>query len=90
MFIPICESSPGIEPAPDGGTYTAPVLLQFYCATQGASMAYTYGQGAETHWLLYTAPLRLPVGQTTVRARATRIGYKESEESVATFTLRPS
>jgi N-sulfoglucosamine sulfohydrolase len=88
LFVPICGESPGIEPAPQGGTYTAPVLLQFYCATQGASMAYTLEQGDNSHWLLYTEPLRLPTGQTTIRARAIRIGYQESEESTATFTIR--
>lgn len=51
-------------------------------------MAYTLEQGDDPHWLLYIEPLRLPVGQTTVRARAIRIGYRESEESSATFTIR--
>ena len=88
VFIPICEESPGVEPAPAAGAYAAPVLLQFYCATQGASMAYTFDQGENPHWLLYTGPLRLPVGETTVRARAIRIGYKESQESAATFAVR--
>jgi hypothetical protein len=64
-------------------------LLQFYCATQGASMAYTFEQGDDPHWQLYTEPLRLPEGKTTVRARAIRIGYKESEESKTTFTVTP-
>jgi hypothetical protein len=87
LFIPICQDSPGIEPAQDGGTYTAPLLVQLYCATQGASMAYTFEQGGHPRWLLYHEPLRLPVGQTTFRARAIRIGYKESEESTATFNV---
>jgi arylsulfatase A-like enzyme len=88
VFVPICEASPGIEPKPEGGAFTAPVLLQLYCATQGASMAYTFEKGDEPHWLLYSEPLRLPVGQTTVRAKAIRIGYRESEESSATYTIR--
>jgi hypothetical protein len=87
VFVPICEESPGIAPASEGGTFGAPVLLQFYSATQGASMAYTLEQGNAPHWLLYSEPLRLPVGKTTVRAKAIRIGYKESKESVATFTV---
>jgi arylsulfatase A-like enzyme len=85
VFVPICEDSPGIEPATDGGTYVAPLLVQLYCATQGASVAYTFEESDDPHWLLYTEPLRLPVGQTTIRTRAIRIGYKESEESIATF-----
>ena len=42
----------------------------------------------DPRWLLYTGPLRLPVGTTTIRARATRIGYLESEESAVTFTVK--
>jgi len=87
VFIPICEASPGEKPAPDGGTFRAPVLLQFYCATQGASMAYTFETGEDPHWLLYSEPLPLPPGTTTVRARAIRIGYTESSETTATFTV---
>ena len=85
VFIPICGSSPGTQPAPQGGAFEAPVLLQLHCATQGASIAYAFEQGDAPRWLLYAEPLRLPLAATTVRARAIRIGYKESKESVATF-----
>jgi hypothetical protein len=88
LFVPICEANPGIQPTPGGGTFEGPLLLQFYCATQGASMAYTFETGDDPHWLLYSEPLRLPAGQTTVRAKAIRIGYQESEESTATFTVQ--
>jgi hypothetical protein len=88
VFVPICEQSPGVKPTVEGGTFKAPFLLQFYCATQGASLAYTLESGDDPHWLLYSEPLRLPVGQTTVRAKAVRIGYKESEERVATFAIQ--
>ncbi len=88
VFVPICEESPGRETAPEGGTFEAPVLLQLHCATQGASMACTFEEGEEPHWLLYTEPLELPPGETTVRARAIRIGYLESEEVSATFTVQ--
>jgi hypothetical protein len=87
VFVPICEQNPGIEPETQGRALEGPVLLQFYCATQGASMAYTFEPGDDPHWMLYSEPLRLAEGQTTVRARAIRIGYKESEESRATFTV---
>ena len=90
LFVPICEESPGREAAPEGGTFKAPVLIQLHCATQGASIAYTFEQGDEPHWLLYTTPLHLPEGRTTLKARAIRIGYKESKESVATFVVEPS
>jgi arylsulfatase A-like enzyme len=89
VFVPICEESPGQEAAPEGGTFKGPVLVQLHCATQGASIAYTFGQGDDPHWLLYTTPLRLPEGKTTLRARAIRIGYGESKESAATFVVEP-
>ena len=89
VFIPITESNPGLDAAPDGGTFTGPLLVQFYCATQGASMAYTTESTDENpHWHLYNEPLRLPVETTVVRAKAIRIGYKESEETTATFTVQ--
>jgi arylsulfatase A-like enzyme len=87
VFIPICEQAPGLKPAPDGGTFAGPAALQLYCATQGASMAYTFEAGDDVRWRLYTEPLRLPAGETTVRARAIRIGYRESREVCATFRV---
>jgi arylsulfatase A-like enzyme len=86
IFIPIAPDHPGQEAAPEGGTFAAPLLVQFHCATQGASIAYTTQGGENAHWQLYTQPLRLPPGTTTLRARAIRIGYKESDEVAATFT----
>ncbi len=88
VFIPICEASPGEAAAPEGGTFEGPMALQLYCATQGASMGYTFEEGDDAHWHLYTQPLRLPPGETTLRAKAIRIGYEESAESVATFVVQ--
>jgi N-sulfoglucosamine sulfohydrolase len=90
VFIPICEDSPGQQAAPEGGIFKSPVLVQLHCATQGASIAYTFEEGDNPHWLLYTAPLRLSEGETTLRARAIRIGYKESKESMAAFVVEPA
>jgi N-sulfoglucosamine sulfohydrolase len=85
--IPICEQSPGIEAAPKGGEFRGPVLLQLHCATQGASIAYTLDTTDKPRWLLYTAPLLLPPGTTTLRVRSIRIGYRESNETCSTFTV---
>lgn len=85
LFVPICPSSPGIEDAPQGGSYRGPLLLQLFCATQGASIVYTTDAGSNIRWRLYTGPLRLSAGMTTVRARASRIGYAHSEEISAVF-----
>ena len=87
LLVPICEDSPGRDPAPEGGRFRGPVLLQLHCATQGASIAWTFEPGEKPRWQLYTTPLRLPAGRTTVRARAVRIGYHDSPEAAATFTV---
>ena len=87
VMVPICEESPGTDGSPEGGTFKGPLLLQLHCATQGASIAYTFEEGEDVRWLLYTGPLRLPEGKTTVRAKAIRIGYKESAERVGVFAV---
>ncbi|RKU21219.1 sulfatase [Candidatus Poribacteria bacterium] len=87
LFIPINASNPGIEPAHEDGEWDAPLLLQLYCSTQGASIAYTTEQGEDVRWQLYTEPLRLPKGETVIRAKAIRIGYKESDEKSLKLTL---
>ncbi len=87
LIIPINEEYPGMEPAPEGGSYKAPVAIQLYSATQGASIAYTCDAGDNPHWQLYTSPIHLSAGEYTLRAKAIRIGYHESEESVAPFRI---
>ena len=79
VFIPICADSPGIRPLSEEGTFLSPVLMQLHCATQGGSIAYTFETGETPHWLLYTEPLRLDPGKALLRAKAIRIGYRESE-----------
>lgn len=85
VCIPICAENTGREAAPEGGTFSGPLLVQLYNATQGASMAYQFA--GETHWHLYTGPIRLEKGQHTLKTKAIRIGYRESEEKLATFTV---
>ncbi|MCY3552786.1 MAG: sulfatase-like hydrolase/transferase [Candidatus Poribacteria bacterium] len=87
LFIPINASNSGVEPAHEDGEWDAPLLLQLYCSTQGASIAYTTEQGQDVRWQLYTEPLRLPKGETVIRAKAIRIGYKESDEKSLKFTV---
>lgn len=60
VFIPICEENYGTDPAPEGGTFEGPMMVQLYCATQGASIAYTLEEGNDPHWELYNGPLKLP------------------------------
>ena len=87
VLIPICEQSPGRDPAQEGGTFTGPVLLQLHSATQGASLTYTFEEGDDVKWKLYTEPLKLEKGTTRIRTRAIRIGYYESEERSAEFVV---
>lgn len=98
VFIAIAENADGQEPAAYGGAYVGPAVLQLHCATQGASIAYRVEPvpgAAEPgptppraeNWALYTGPIRLPGGQTRIRARAVRIGYFESEERTAVFEV---
>jgi len=44
-------------------------------------------QGEDVHWKLYTEPLRIPKGKTTVRTKAIRIGYKESDENTLNISV---
>jgi hypothetical protein len=87
IFVPITPDQPGLEVANEGGTFTAPLRVQLHCATQGASIAYTMEEGEAVHWKLYTGPLLLPPGTTTLRAKAIRYGYQESDERAAAFAV---
>jgi N-sulfoglucosamine sulfohydrolase len=86
LFMPICQTNPGIEPAQEG-KFEGPMLVQLYCATQGASIAYTMDSGPHAKWKLYTKPLHFASGTVTLRAKAARIGFKESGEQTATYTV---
>ncbi|NGP45443.1 sulfatase-like hydrolase/transferase [Bacillaceae bacterium SIJ1] len=87
LLIPVTEDDPGVTPS-EGGTFKEPFLLQLHCATQGASIAYTLENGADARWELYTKPLLLTEHTTTIRVKASRIGYKDSHERTSTFTIR--
>jgi N-sulfoglucosamine sulfohydrolase len=56
--------------------------------THGASVGYTTQPGPDAHWRLYASPITLPPGTTTLRAKAIRYGYRESEETTVTVTVR--
>lgn len=72
---------------PPGGSFDEPVTIQIHCPTQGASIAYTTESVEPVHWLLYSGPITFKEGVTTLRAKAIRYGYKESDEVSATFTI---
>lgn len=87
VFIPISDRDPGLVPVSKEGTYSGPLVVLLYCASEGASIAYTFQTGERARWQLYSEPLQLPAGSTTIRAKAIRIGYQESDESVGTFKV---
>jgi arylsulfatase A-like enzyme len=60
-----------------------------YVPTEGASIAYTTDAGESPRWKLYTGPILLE-RTTTLRVRAVRYGYAESEEVRATFEIQPA
>jgi arylsulfatase A-like enzyme len=92
VFVPNTAENPTRE-AVDGGELDGPALLQLECSTQGASIAYAIdddpreADGHHEGWDLYTEPIRLSNGETTVYARAVRYGYEESEVRTATFDV---
>ncbi|MDC0584183.1 sulfatase [Bacteroidales bacterium] len=56
------------------------------CSTDGADIVYRYSETADTiqeldHWMIYTAPVEKKEG-FLVHFRATRIGYKDSEQAI--------
>jgi arylsulfatase A-like enzyme len=62
-----------------------PTEIAIYVPTQGASIAYATEDGPNPRWRLYTGPL-LVQAPMTLRAKAIRYGYKESQETRTVFT----
>lgn len=72
----------------EGGTYSSPMTLAFYCPTHGSSIVYTFDQKESPRWLLYSGPVRLKKGSHSIRVKAVRYGYKESEELKGNFEIK--
>ncbi|MEF8853744.1 MAG: sulfatase-like hydrolase/transferase [Haloarculaceae archaeon] len=90
VFVPNAPGNREREPVSGTVAFDGPATLSLYCATQGASVAYALGDGedaGETDWRLYTGPIDLPEGETTVRAKAVRYGYAESDATSVTVTV---
>jgi arylsulfatase A-like enzyme len=86
-FLPNTENNRNSKLMDEGGDLTYPATLSLYCPTQGASIAYTFDEGDEPRWLLYTGPIKLEKGSITIKAKAIRYGFNHSEEVVATFKI---
>jgi len=87
VMIPINTQLSGKTPVNEG-TYNEPTAIMLHSATQGASIAYTFDQGAAPKWKLYSGPIMLEEGASTIRAVAVRIGYKDSEVNSASFVMK--
>jgi len=63
------------------------MTLGFYCPTHGSSIVYTFEEKENPHWLLYSGPLHLKPGNYSIRIKAVRYGYKDSDELNAAFVI---
>jgi N-sulfoglucosamine sulfohydrolase len=89
-FVPNASGNRGRELiSGDSAVYDGPVTIDLYCATQGASLGIAMNDEAEPVWKIFTGPVRLGAGTHTIRAKAIRYGYLESEEVRCTITVRP-
>jgi hypothetical protein len=87
LGMPISAAHCAQRSVQDGETLPAPVLLQLHSATQGASIGYTLDDGDDPSWQLYHEPLRFEAGAHTIRTKAIRIGYRESDERRIALTV---
>lgn len=67
------------ELTPASGPLRPGAAVTITCSTPGASIAYTTESGKNAHWLLYSRPIELSES-ATIRTKAIRLGYRESEE----------
>lgn len=86
IFVPINNEHFGKEPMTERN-FSEKTAILLHTATQGGSIAYTTEEGENVHWKLYTSPIIVTEGTTVIRAKAVRIGYKDSEEVVGSFTV---
>lgn len=86
-FVPNTQENRKTSIMDEGGSLSTPCMMSLYCATQGASMVYTFDEGENPRWKLYNGPFKLQQGTTTIRAKAIRYGFKHSNELSATFVV---
>jgi N-sulfoglucosamine sulfohydrolase len=87
-FVPNASGNRGRRATPEGDHLEGPATLSLYCATQGASIGYAIDQDHPSHWHLYTGAIDLPASEEiTLRTKAIRYGYAESDVHEATFRV---
>jgi arylsulfatase A-like enzyme len=80
----------GYDPLEGETTLGAPARVRLQCTTQGASIGYALDadpDAGEGEWQLYAGPIDLPEGETTLRTKAVRYGYAESDVTAVTVTV---
>jgi len=86
-FIVNAPEDRGSKNYQTGGSFSAPMTLAFYCPTHGASIVYTNETGNNPKWKMYCGPIRLNKGMNTIRIKAVRYGYKDSDEVSGNFEI---
>jgi N-sulfoglucosamine sulfohydrolase len=71
---------------PPGRSFDGPAQVSIGSDVEGASIAYTFEEGDDAHWKLYTDPITVS-RSSTLRARAVRYGWAHSQDTVAEFDL---
>ena len=74
------------EISPSGGRLAGGSKIRISCPTSGASIAWTTDAGEKPGWNLYSSEIQLE-RNATLRAKACRLGYLDSAESTADFTM---
>lgn len=74
------------EAAP-AGPFNESIDVRLSCTTPGSSIVYTTDSGADAYWRLYTGPIEIQES-TTIRARAGRLGFRDSAEVTFRYVLR--
>jgi len=83
-IITIIDQVPPPSISPSGGTYPAPHQVTMTCSDASATIRYTTNNTAPTSSsTIYSAPFNLNAGTYTVRARAFRSGYMDSDEATS-------
>ncbi|MFH1743381.1 MAG: sulfatase-like hydrolase/transferase [bacterium] len=75
------------EITPSGGEFARSVTLKLTCPTEGASIAYTIDSSETPHWNLYSKPIQ-PKESRVLKAKACRLGYKDSSTIEAKFKIK--
>lgn len=86
IFIPINSAVPGMEPS-NNETFDESTAIMLHTATEGASITYTTDEGENPRWKIYSGPIILDEGNTVIRSKAVRIGFKDSNEVKASFVV---